>query len=251
MIINRQFIEGVIMYLKKLLTDDSFDHEYYPYNVLIDLGYPQIDFGKITILYGSNGSGKSTLLNLLAKKIDCQRYSSYVENELWVSESSGAPFYLYTNRAVKPIEEASNFINIQFSKEDYLSKKIIVMDDILKSISDEKEYNHHLVNKANSMQEECRQLRKTRYRDVLEGTRIDASRLSDWVSANSKRTSLKRYVEKRIDYIRMYFSYHNSDGEFRRLNSDEFLIKKVYMLHKKNHRLTPKEIVDLALGIKE
>ena len=50
---------------------------FYPFQVLPQKGFCQIDFEPITILYGGNGTGKSTVLNIIAEKLNIQRESLY------------------------------------------------------------------------------------------------------------------------------------------------------------------------------
>lgn len=59
----------------------------------LDNGYPcglfllkeltEVDFDRVTIIYGGNGSGKSTLLNLLANKLKLKRLSPFNDSELF------------------------------------------------------------------------------------------------------------------------------------------------------------------------
>ena len=55
----------------------------YPCRIFPDKGLQQLDFGKITILYGSNGSGKSTLLNLIAARLELNRVAPHNSGELF------------------------------------------------------------------------------------------------------------------------------------------------------------------------
>ena len=41
----------------------------YPFKIFPQKGLEKLDFGQITMLYGTNGSGKSTLLNVIAQKL--------------------------------------------------------------------------------------------------------------------------------------------------------------------------------------
>lgn len=50
---------------------------YYPFGVLSEKQFRQIDFEPVTILYGGNGCGKSTALNVIADKLGAERDSVY------------------------------------------------------------------------------------------------------------------------------------------------------------------------------
>lgn len=52
---------------------DSF----YPFQVLSRIGFRQINFEPVTILYGGNGCGKTTVLNVIAEKLGLKRESAY------------------------------------------------------------------------------------------------------------------------------------------------------------------------------
>lgn len=52
---------------------DSF----YPFQVLSRVGFSQIDFEPVTILYGGNGCGKTTALNIIAEKLGLSRQTPY------------------------------------------------------------------------------------------------------------------------------------------------------------------------------
>ncbi|MBE6692766.1 MAG: ATP-binding cassette domain-containing protein [Ruminococcaceae bacterium] len=52
-------------------------HTFYPFKIFPEKKLSSIEFDGITMLYGGNGSGKSTLLNVLASKIQADRYSEF------------------------------------------------------------------------------------------------------------------------------------------------------------------------------
>ena len=66
-------------------NDPSFGYieNYYPARMFPDKGLRELNFDKITILYGGNGSGKSTILNLIATKLRLERISPYNGSELF------------------------------------------------------------------------------------------------------------------------------------------------------------------------
>ena len=52
----------------------------YPLHVFVKKRLPRLEFGEITIFYGSNGSGKSTLLNVIGEKLKLKRETSFSTN---------------------------------------------------------------------------------------------------------------------------------------------------------------------------
>lgn len=55
----------------------------YPCGIFSAKGLREINFDRITVLYGENGSGKSTLLNLIANKLGLHRVAPFNSSELF------------------------------------------------------------------------------------------------------------------------------------------------------------------------
>ena len=79
-----------MIYLKKLYLPSEYAeievirdekrtcfHTFYPFKIFPEKKLSSVEFEGITMLYGGNGSGKSTLLNVLAAKIQANRYSEF------------------------------------------------------------------------------------------------------------------------------------------------------------------------------
>ncbi len=79
-----------MIYLKKLILPSEYAeiavirdekrtcfHTFYPFKIFPEKKLPSVEFEGITMFYGGNGSGKSTLLNVLASKIQANRYSEF------------------------------------------------------------------------------------------------------------------------------------------------------------------------------
>lgn len=60
----------------------------YPCGLFTEKQLHEINFDKITILYGGNGSGKSTLLNLIANKLELNRIAPFNSSELFSAYTS-------------------------------------------------------------------------------------------------------------------------------------------------------------------
>lgn len=56
---------------------------FYPFNIFPDKLLNEVRLDDITLLYGGNGSGKSTLINVLSRKINANRYSSFNDAPLF------------------------------------------------------------------------------------------------------------------------------------------------------------------------
>ena len=55
----------------------------YPCGMFTKKELTEIDFDKVTIIYGGNGSGKTTLLNLIANKLKLKRVSPFNDSEMF------------------------------------------------------------------------------------------------------------------------------------------------------------------------
>jgi len=55
----------------------------YPCGMFTKKELTEIDFDKVTIIYGGNGSGKTTLLNLIANKVNLKRVSPFNNSEMF------------------------------------------------------------------------------------------------------------------------------------------------------------------------
>lgn len=55
----------------------------YPIHVFVKTRLPRLEFGEITIFYGSNGSGKSTLLNVIGEKLGLKRETAFSTGTLF------------------------------------------------------------------------------------------------------------------------------------------------------------------------
>ncbi len=62
-----------------------FDRDFYPAGMMAKKQFSEIDFDRITILYGGNGSGKSTALNLIAEKLGIGRKINF-NSSRWLPE---------------------------------------------------------------------------------------------------------------------------------------------------------------------
>ena len=61
----------------------SHIHTAYPFKIFPQKGLRKLSFEDITMFYGGNGSGKSTLINVLARKMNADRYSPFNDSPLF------------------------------------------------------------------------------------------------------------------------------------------------------------------------
>ena len=55
----------------------------WPCGLFLKKDLHEVNFDKVTVLYGDNGSGKSTLLNLIAAKLELNRIAPFNTGELF------------------------------------------------------------------------------------------------------------------------------------------------------------------------
>jgi predicted ATPase len=65
----------------KISDNGGYIDDAYPCNIFLNKQLKELNFDKITILYGGNGSGKSTLLNLISQKIKLKRIAPFNTSE--------------------------------------------------------------------------------------------------------------------------------------------------------------------------
>lgn len=69
---NEGWEQDFLMSIRRTCYDS-----FYPFQVLSRVGFSQIDFEPVTILYGGNGCGKTTALNVIAEKLGVSRQAAY------------------------------------------------------------------------------------------------------------------------------------------------------------------------------
>lgn len=69
---NEGWEQDFLMSIRRTCYDS-----FYPFQVLSRIGFSQIDFEPVTILYGGNGCGKTTALNVIAEKLGVSRQAAY------------------------------------------------------------------------------------------------------------------------------------------------------------------------------
>ena len=52
-------------------------HTFYPFRIFSQKSFRAVELDRITIFYGGNGSGKSTLINVMARKMNAERFSDF------------------------------------------------------------------------------------------------------------------------------------------------------------------------------
>lgn len=111
---------------------DSF----YPFQVLSKKKLTQIDFDRITILYGGNGSGKTTALNVIAEKLNATRESIYNKSNFFAQYVDMCGFELGTElpddkRIITSDDVFDYMLNIRTLNEGIDSKREDLFEEYL------------------------------------------------------------------------------------------------------------------------
>lgn len=113
---------------------DSF----YPFQVLSKKELTQIDFDRITILYGGNGSGKTTALNVIAEKLNATRESIYNKSNFFAQYVDMCGFELGTElpddkRIITSDDVFDYMLNIRTLNEGIDSKREDLFEEYLQA----------------------------------------------------------------------------------------------------------------------
>ncbi len=193
---------------------DSF----YPFQVLTKVGFTQIDFEPVTILYGGNGCGKTTVLNVIAEKLGVSRQAPY-------NRSNFFPDYVklcdYETAGKIPKESC-----------------IVTSDDVFDYMLDMRALNEGIDGKREELFDEYLNAKYAKFRfESME----DYERLKKVNLARSNTQS--KYVRKNLmDNVR-----ERSNGE----NAYAFFTEKIrenalYLLDEPENSLSPKRQLELV-----
>lgn len=109
---------------------------FYPFQVLPQKGFNQIDFEPITILYGGNGTGKSTVLNIIAEKLNIQRESlynrsSFFEDYIRLCEATLAEDLTAESKIITSDDVFNYMLNLRALNEGIDQKREELFDEYL------------------------------------------------------------------------------------------------------------------------
>ena len=144
------------MFLRKFKFADALNEElfindirrtcynsFYPFGVLSAHNLRQLDFDKITILYGGNGSGKSTALNVICEKLGLKRdtlynRSNFYEDYLEFCDYEADSYISSDSRMITSDDVFDFMLNLRCINNGIDSKR----EELLEDYADYK-YNHY------------------------------------------------------------------------------------------------------------
>lgn len=198
---------------------DSF----YPFRVLSNHGFRQVDFEPITILYGGNGSGKTTALNVIAEKIGIDRDTIFNKSNFF-----------------------SNFVDLcEMQLEGSIPKNsmMITSDDVFDYLFNIRTLNEGIDQRRETLFEEYLD---SKYSGFQLKSLADYDQLKRVNSARSKSQS--RFVRSELmDNVR---EYSNGESAFR-FFSEKIAESGLYLLDEPENSLAPKRQLELVQLIEE
>lgn len=201
----------------------------YPCRIFPEKDLSEIDFGRITILYGSNGSGKSTLLNLIAARLGLKRISPHNSGELFDAyvdactytmgdDDEGFPYRIPNGSRIITSDDVFDYMLAMRTEEEEVSEKTILEREI---------YN----------------------REVHNDTPNQLAGLDDYERFRKVHQARKRSVTRR-QYLREYAGRHltlRSNGETAlQYFNDKMESDTLYCLDEPENSLAPALQLQLA-----
>lgn len=193
-------------------------NSYYPFQVLSKVGFLQIDFEPLTILYGGNGCGKTTALNVIAEKLNLKRDSAYNQSNFF-----------------------SDYVNLceaEISREIPKQSRIITSDDVFDFMLNLRAINEGIDSRREEMFDEYMD---AKFGDFHFRTMEDYDRLKQVNQARRKTQS--RYVR---DNLKSNVREH-SNGESAFLYfSEKIKEDALYLLDEPENSLSAEKQIELA-----
>ena len=188
----------------------------------------EINFDKITILYGGNGSGKSTLLNLIAKKLELNRVSPFNSSELFDSYTKACKYEI-------------GFDDEGFQHRIPNGSRIICSDDIFDYMLTVRTNN---IDTAENIEEGRDEWANLKFGETIKFSGMkDYEALRLQVMARSKSVSRRQFIRRTVGTeVKL-----NSNGE----TALEYFDMKMrndtlYCLDEPENSLSPKHQIKLA-----
>lgn len=205
----------------------------YPCGLFSLKEFRELDFEKITILYGGNGSGKSTLLNVIANKLKIKRIAPFNNSDM---------FDMYVNKC-----EYKMCLD-EFDEEILLpeNSRIITSDDI---------FDYMLTLRSNNAEiDDIRENAKKGYAELKYGKSIRLNGINDYEEFRLQIQARRKTVTRRkfIDQIAGKGTKLNSNGETALKYFYEFLKPDtLYLLDEPENSLSPKMQLELVKNLEE
>lgn len=188
-------------------------NNYYPFKMFSVKGLFNLEFEPITILYGSNGSGKTTLLNIIADRLQLERWSIYNKSCFF-----------------KDYVDLCDFTE---AKDIPKSSKIITSDDVFDRAFDIRAINEGVDIRREELFEEYYSMRHTPYSDQKPNPLLDLELLKKINS--SKKSSKSGYIKDNLS--QNIISYSNGENAYK-FFTEEIKENSLYLLDEPENSLS-------------
>lgn len=166
----------------------------YPCGLFSKKNLREINFDKVTILYGGNGSGKSTLLNLIAAKLELNRIAPFNSSEMFDAYANACKYEL-------------GYDDEGFRHRIPNGSRIITSDDVFDYMLTVRTNNLEIVESKEDAKEEWKTLR---YGETIRFKSMDDYDIHrTQLLARSKNVSRRQFIKRTVgDEVKL-----NSNGE--------------------------------------
>ena len=214
------------------ICDTQTPDEYYPAGFFPQKQLTQLDFEKITILYGGNGSGKTTLLNIITEKLGVFRQKKYLQTDMF-------SLYLQCCRC----DPGSVPPNSKFLASDDIFQHILSVRDDNMQVKQNKDDEHEFHFSATWRPESIYQDGKT---SVNMDNAEEVEKHLRFLAA--RRKSRRQFVRSRAGEMQRQYS----NGENSLMFFDkEITSNAVFFLDEPENSMSPKFQMDLIQLIEE
>lgn len=208
--------EEEFLFSQKMTCFDTF----YPFQILVQHSFEQIDFEPITILYGGNGSGKTTALNVIAETLKLERDTLFNRTSFFETYTKMCDFEVERN-----IPKGS---------------RIITSDDVFDFMLNLRGINEGIDNRREEMFEDYQYTKHNAHN--FKFTSLDD--YEELKKINSvRRNTMSKYVRKNlVDNIR---EHSNGESAFIYF-SEKIKENALYILDEPENSLSPEKQIKLT-----
>jgi predicted ATPase len=235
--------ESSLMEQRARFNDGRFGYldNIYPCGIFSKNRLSELNFSKITILYGGNGSGKSTLLNLMANKLELNRIAPFNSSEL---------FGIY----VEHCKYELGYDDEGFKYRVPNGSRIITSDDIFDYMLTVRTNNDEIADDAEAIISEWGDSSGNSPGSIKFGKTIKMNSLEDYEALRLQVLARRKSVSRR-QFIRKVAGTGmklNSNGEtaLSYFNS-KFKNDTLYCLDEPENSLSPKMQLELVKTIEQ
>ncbi len=227
-----------MIYIKKLILPSEFAeikvieeekrtcfNTFYPFKIFPEMGLGSLDFDGITMLYGGNGSGKSTLINVLARKMQANRYSEF----------NDAPLF----------DRFTHMCSLEYTRTPRNSC-VLTSDDVFDYVLKARIVNEDIDDRRNELFEKYRAIHWSATQNPEErrfNGIDDYERWSETMEILSPKKSQSSYIKKRVERdIDLYSNGQTAMKYFLERIEDD----AVYLLDEPENSLSIEFQIELA-----